>query len=135
MSDSRLRKAVIAALCLFLFATLSWTVYLLFQNWMWKDQAIHYAEIDATMEANSLFRKGYYSLYKMDGKCDEAHFSGQYDGPFQIWIAFYQPSLGAAHRIVTEHWVEAYNVQMRRLQAEPEKFRKRMGLEPVLNFL
>jgi hypothetical protein len=81
------------------------------------------------LEAHGLFRKGRYWLYKMDGQCDESRFSGQRDGPFEVWIVFFQPSLGAAHRYATEHYVAEFNDQMRRMQREPEKFRKRMGLD------
>jgi hypothetical protein len=76
-----------------------------------------------------MFRRDLLVLYKVDGKCDEAHFSGQRDGPFEIWIAFYQPALGAAHRRVTERWVEAFNAQMKLMQRDPATFRKRMGLD------
>ncbi|MEI9865012.1 MAG: hypothetical protein WDN00_10745 [Limisphaerales bacterium] len=96
---------------------------------MWKAEAIEYAKSSAIFEANAAFRKNILWLYKMDGKCEEAHFSGQHDGPFEIWIVFYEPAAGAAHRIVTEQWVETYNAQTRRLQADPEKSRKRMGLD------
>jgi hypothetical protein len=129
MSISRPQKLLIAALSVALLGVMCWAGYLLFQNWIWQQAAIGYAQQSAILEANGLFRKNLLSLYKIDGKCDEAHFSGQHDGPFEVWIVFYQPSLGAAHRIVTEKWVEAYNAQMRRLQADPEKYRKRMGLD------
>jgi hypothetical protein len=129
MSISRPHKLLITALSAALFAVMCWAGYLLLQNWVWKQAAIGYAEQSAILEANGMFSKNELWIYKMDGKCDEAHFSGQHDGPFEVWIVFYQPSLGAAHRIATEHWVETYNAQMRRLQADPEKYRKRMGLD------
>lgn len=127
MSISRPYKVIIAALSVVSLGFICWTGYLLFQNFIWKEEAIEYAKSSALLEANAAFRKNILWLYKIDGKCDEAHFSGQHDGPFEVWIVFYQPSLGAAHRIVTEQWVETYNSQMRRLQSDPEKYKKRMG--------
>jgi hypothetical protein len=71
-----------------------------------------------------MFRKGHLCIYKIDGQCDTSHFSGQSDGPFKIYIAFYQPSLGAAHRLVTEFFVKTFNEQMRSLQANPKKLQR-----------
>lgn len=129
MNFLRPYKILIGALCAVLFGFMCWTGYLLFQNFMWEQEAIGYAKSSALFEANAMFRKNTLWLYKLDGKCDETHFSGQHDGPFEIWIHFYQPAAGAAHQIVTEQWIETYNAQMRRLQSDPEKFRKRMGLD------
>lgn len=129
MNNPRSLKLAVWSLVVFLLVTLGWAGYLSFQNYWWKQEATRYVESSARLEAHSMFRKGMVLVYKIDGQCDEARFSGQRDGPFEIWIAFYQPSLGAAHRYVTERWVQTFNDQMRRMQAEPEKFRKRMGLD------
>ena len=122
-------KTAVVSLGLLLLVTLGWAGYLLFQNYWWKQEATRYAESSARLEAMGMFRRGILCLYKIDGQCDESHFSGQRDGPFEIWIALYQPVLGEAHRHVTERWVETFNDQMRLMQREPEKFRKRMGLD------
>src|SRR5713101_4459176 len=129
MSSPRSLKVSVWALVVLLVVTLGSAGYLLFQNYWWKQEATRYVESSARLEAHGLFRKGRFCLYKIEGRCDEPRFSGQRDGPFEIWVAFYQPSLGAAHRCITERWVEAFNDQMRRMQREPEKFRKRMGLD------
>lgn len=129
MRTPRKRTTLFAAILLLLIGAICWSAYLLFQNEMWKMEAIRYSESSAIMQANGAFRRGILSLYKIEGKCDNEHFSGQHDGPFEVWIAFYQPSLGAAHRIATEHWVAKYNEQMHRLQDNPKWARKRIPLE------
>jgi hypothetical protein len=106
--------------------TLVWAGYLLVQNSIWKLEATRYAESSGQLEAQAAFRKGFLWLYKIDGQCDEDRFSGKKEGPFEIWIKFYQPALGPAHRDTTERWVESFNEQMRRMQKEPEKFEKRV---------
>jgi hypothetical protein len=128
MMNPRALRMAIWALVVLLLVTLGWSGYLLFQNYWWKHEATRYAESSARLEAHGMFRKSIFCLYKIDGQCDEEHFSGQREGPFEIWIAFYQPSLGRAHRYLVERWVATFNDQMRLMQREPEKFRKRMGL-------
>jgi hypothetical protein len=129
MTNLRALKITVGSLVVLLLVTVGWAGYLLFQNYWWKQEATRYTESSARLEAHGMFRKGIICLYKIDGQCDEPHFSGQRDGPFETWIAFYQPSLGAAHRYIAERWVETFNDQMRLMQREPEKFRKRMGLD------
>ena len=125
------RKIATVSLALVLVLMLAFSGYLLFQNYWWKQEATRYAESSARLEAQGMFRHSTLCIFKMDGQCDEPHFSGQYDGPFQVWIVFYQPTLGEAHRFVTERWVEAFNEQMRLMQRQPEKFRTNMGLDKV----
>jgi len=129
MTKLRALKIAVWLLVVLLILTVGCAGYLLFQNYWWKQEAVRYAESSARLEAHGMFRRGHFCLFRMDGQCDESHFSGERDGPFEIWIAFYQPALGGAHRQVAEHWVEAFNEQMRLMQREPEKFRKRMGLD------
>jgi len=129
MANPRILKIAVWSLVVLLLVALGCAGYLLFQNYWWKQEATRYAESSARLEAHGMFRKALFRLYKIDGQCDVPYFSGQRDGPFDIWIAFYQPALGAAHRQVTQRWVEAFNDQMRLMQRDPEKFRKRMGLD------
>ncbi len=131
MNSTRKVKIVICLLATIAVVSLGFIGYLLFQNYWWKFEAKRYAESSARLEAQGMFRHGSLCLFKMDGQCDEVHNSGQHDGPFEIWIAFYQPSLGQAHRVTTEYWVEAFNEQMRLMQKDPEKFKKRMELDKV----
>jgi hypothetical protein len=124
MPSPRTLKKCIWLLVVGLVFASGWTAYLLFQNFIWKVEARRYVIASAQLEAHASFRKGFLWLYKIDGECNEDHFSGNREGPFEVWIKFYQPSAGAAHRYTTELWVETFNDQMRRMQKEPEKFKK-----------
>jgi hypothetical protein len=127
MATLRRFKIITWSLSIALLLTTAALGYLLFQNFIWKLEATRYAESDGRVAAHSLFRKGGLSLFTIEGACDEDRFSGRREGPFEIWIKFYQPSLGSAHRHTAERWVESFNDQMRRMQKEPEKFRRRLG--------
>jgi len=72
----------------------------------------------------ALFRRGHLWLYKIDGECDETELSGEQDGPFTVYRAFFQPALGYAHRYATETYVTAFNDQMRLMHRRPERFGK-----------
>jgi hypothetical protein len=129
MASPRTLKRAVWLLTVAFLLTAIGAAYLGYQNFVWKLEAIRYAESSARLEAHSNFRKGLLLLYKIDGQCDQDRFSGNREGPFEIWLKFYQPSLGAAHRISTERWVEAFNDQMRRMQKDPEKAKKRLGID------
>jgi hypothetical protein len=129
MSHPRTTKITIWILAIVLLISLGCAGYLFHQNFFLELEAMRYADSAARLEAQGMFRKGFLWLYKIDGECDEDHFSGNREGPFEIWIKFYQPAAGPAHRRVTQRWVETFNDQMRRMQKEPEKFKKRLGAD------
>jgi len=129
MRNPRALKIAVWSLTVLLIAALGCAGYLVFQNLMWKEEVTRFASSAGRLEAHGLFRNGKYWLYRIDGQCDETHFSGQRDGPFEVWTIFFQPALGGAHRYATEHYVAEFNDQMRRMEREPDKFRKRMRLD------
>jgi|HubBroStandDraft_6_1064221.scaffolds.fasta_scaffold508408_1 hypothetical protein len=95
--------------------------YLAIQNSFWKMEVTNYAQSAGRSEAMNLFNKGRLMLYVIDGECDGGKFTGKHEGPFEVWIHFYQPSLGAAHRYSTFQFVEGFNDEMRHLQRGAEK--------------
>jgi hypothetical protein len=121
MNNPKVLKILPAFLAILLLGTLAWAGYLLWQNYCWRQEVSRFAASSGRVEATALFRNGKLWLYKMDGRCDDSRFSGQREGPFEIWIAFYQPALGMAHRHATECYVTSFNEQMRMMHLNAEK--------------
>lgn len=74
MNATRKVKILICLLVIILVASLGFTGYVLFQNYWWKLEATRYADSSARLEAHAGFRKGIYSLYRIEGQCDEPTF-------------------------------------------------------------
>jgi hypothetical protein len=91
----------------------------------WKEEVWSLAGYAATMQALHDFRDGKLRLLKIDGENDTLRFSGQYKGPFEIWIAQYLPALGQVHKYSKEQYIEFYNRKMRYMYAHPEKFQRK----------
>jgi hypothetical protein len=66
----------------------------------------------------------------LHGQNEHLRYSGSNDGPFEIWISSFYPSLGYPERYSTEQQVESYNRKMRYMHEHPEKFVARTNREP-----
>ena len=89
----------------------------------WKKQVWLLSSSTATMQALADFKKGDLRLLKIEGKSDKLKFSGQREGPFEIWIVQYYPILGRVHKYSTEQYVDYYNRKMRYMHDHPDKFK------------
>ena len=76
----------------------------------------------ASRRALDDFRDGHLRLYTLGGENEKAKYTGTNDGPFEIWVPHFYPSLGRAHRYSTEQFIEFYNRKMRYMQTHPSEF-------------
>lgn len=90
----------------------------------WRDEVYTLVGADAARQAMDDFQQGYRRLYVFGGGSARSRFTGSNNGPFEIWIPSYRPSLGRAHRYSTEQFIEFYNAKMRYMCSHPEKFEK-----------
>jgi hypothetical protein len=88
----------------------------------WRDQL--YASEGAVASSRALddFRDGHLRLYTLGGEAEKATYTGTNNGPFEIWIPCFYPSLGRAHRYSTEQFIEFYNGKMKYMHEHPDKF-------------
>jgi hypothetical protein len=88
----------------------------------WRDQVFASEGAAASDRALDDFRDGRLRLYCLGGESEKAKYSGTNDGPFEIWIPQFYPSLGRAHRYSTEQFIEFYNRKMQYMHTHPDKF-------------
>jgi len=88
----------------------------------WRDQVFASEGVVASDEALDDFRAGHLRLYHLGGENEKPKYTGTNDGPFEIWIPQYYPSLGRAHRYSTEQFIEFYNRKMQYMHTHPDKF-------------
>ena len=103
-------------------ALMAWGYWQLYGIGGWRDQLFASEGAVASRQALDDFRAGHLRLYTLGGECEKAKFSGTNDGPFEIWIPQYFPSLGTAHRYSTEQFVEFYNRKMKYMHEHPDEF-------------
>jgi hypothetical protein len=90
----------------------------------WRDQVYGLEGLVASGRALDDFRHGHLRLYRLGGEAKSATYTGTNDGPFEIWIPQFYPSLGRAERYSTEQFIEFYNRKMRYMHSHPDQFRK-----------
>lgn len=88
----------------------------------WKQEVWALSGYGATMQALADFKKGNLRLLKIEGENDKLKFSGQREGPFEIWLVQYLPILGKVHKYSQERYVDSYNRKMRYMYEHPDKF-------------
>ena len=111
---------VLNALALLVFPGLLAREYWL--NYLWQEQTFGLASYMGTERALHDFRQGKLRIFKVADASDNDKFSGRSDGPFQIWIPAYFPSLGYPEVYATKQMVEAYNAKMRFMHQHPQQF-------------
>jgi hypothetical protein len=89
----------------------------------WRDQVYGAKGALASRQALDDFQHGRLRLFQLRGESEAAKYTGTNDGPFEVWIAQFYPSLGPAHRYASEQFIEFYNRKMRYMQTHPERFR------------
>jgi len=119
MNNPRTLKIVIALLTVALVFSIGWAVW---RNFWWEQETYGLAGEVAVRQAMEDFRHGRLRLLALHGENESLRYSGSNDGPFEIWICQFYPSLGYAHRFSTEQQVKFYNGKMRYMHEHPEKF-------------
>ncbi len=93
----------------------------------WRDQVYGSEGVAASDQALDDFRSGFLRLYCLGGENEKAKYTGTNDGPFEIWMPQFYPSLGRAHRYSTEQFIEFYNRKMQYMHTHPDKFLRQKG--------
>lgn len=107
-------KLIIVIVTITLITSLSFLIHSLFwQNSNLKAEVGSLASIQGCEEADKDFQAGRLKVFVISGECHEDRFSGTNDGPFEVWITSYFPSLPQPHRYSTGKKIEAYNFRMR----------------------
>jgi hypothetical protein len=99
----------------------------------WRDQVYGSEGNVASERALGDFRAGHLRLYCLGGENESAKYTGINDGPFEMWIPQFYPSLGRAHRYSTEQFIEFYNRKMHYMYLNPEKFGRKTEGVPETN--
>lgn len=115
-------KVLVALLIIALITSLGFLGHALWRNFWWKQEAYGLAGMVATEQAMEDFQQGRLRLRVIQGENERLRYSGSNDGPFEIWIVQFYPSLGYPHHYSTEQQVEFYNRKMRYMHEHPEKF-------------
>ena len=112
-------------LVLFLVLTNITTGILLIRFWwenrLAEDSAFGFAAYAGAMQAHADYRNGVLRQYELIAD-SHTGFTGQRDGPFEVWGWNFYPSLGRIDRIANEAFVEVYDKKMKFMQQHPEQF-------------
>ena len=100
----------------------AWGYWQIFGIGGWRDQVYQSEGAVASQQALHDFREGHLRLYCFGDESDRAKYTGTNDGPFEIWIPQFYPSLGRAHRYSKEQFIEFYNRKMRYMHSNPDRF-------------
>jgi hypothetical protein len=101
---------------------IAWGYWQIYGIGGWRDQLYASEGAVASRQALDDFRAGHLRLYSLGGESEKATYTGTNDGPFEIWIPHFYPSLGRAHRYSTEQFIEFYNRKMRYMHGHPGEF-------------
>ena len=123
-------KILVALLVIALITSLGFLGRALWRNHWWEQEAYGLVGMVATKQAMEDFQQGRLRLRVIQGENERLRYSGSNDGPFEIWIVQFYPSLGYPHRFSTEQQVEFYNRKMRYMQEHPDKFAAATNTEP-----
>jgi hypothetical protein len=107
----RAYKVVIMTLAVALIVSLGFLGHALWLNSFRKREVSVQATYIGWEQAKQDFQKGRLRLFEFHGQNSEDKFSGRHQGPFEIWIAEYEPLLHE-EQFSQEQWVEAYNQSM-----------------------
>lgn len=122
MNSPTALKILAAILALALITSLGFLGRALWRNYWWEQEVYGLMGLVASKRAMEDFRQGRLRLLVMAGENERLRYSGTNDGPFEVWIPQFYPSLGYPHRFSTEQKVEFYNRKMRYMHEHPEKF-------------
>jgi len=101
---------------------IAWGYWQIYGIGGWRDQLYASEGAVASRRALDDFRDGHLRLYTLGGESEKVRYTGTNDGPFEIWIPHFYPSLGRAHRYSTEQFIEFYNRKMKYMHEHPYEF-------------
>jgi hypothetical protein len=128
MTKSGSQKVIIVALVTFLGISLLllgrayWQIYGFYGYGGYRGEIRGLSGLVATEQALDDFRHGKLRLLKLNGENDKLKFSGQHEGPFEIWYPQYLPILGVGHQYATKQYIEFYNRKMEYMHKYPNTF-------------
>lgn len=132
---SRVSQVAIVFLCGLVIVLVSgslgiaaWSYWQIYGIGGWRDEVYGQVGMTATTRAMDDFHERHLRLYTLGGESEKAKYTGTNDGPFEVWIPQFYPSLGRAHRYATEQFVEFYNRKMHYMHDHPEKFVRTSGI-------
>lgn len=129
IATSRIVATLLGIALLGCVVLLAWGYWQIYGAGGWRDQVYGAKGALATYRALDDFHHGHLRLYQLAGESDSARYTGTNDGPFEVWIPQFYPSLGHAHRYATEQFIEFYNRKMRYMYAHPDRFREQSGVQ------
>ena len=103
---------------------IAWGYWQIYGIGGWRDELYASEGAVASRRALDDFRDGHLRLYTLGGENEKAKYIGTNDGPFEMWVPHFYPSLGRAHRYSTEQFIEFYNRKMRYMQTHPDEFQR-----------
>jgi hypothetical protein len=122
MNDLKVLKVAVAILITALFTSLGFLGRQLWREFMWKEEVVGLVGQVVLYKGTADYQAGKLRLFVIDGENEHERYLGTNDGPFQIWVAQYYPSIGYPHRFITEQMVSLYNSRMRAMYEHPEKY-------------
>jgi hypothetical protein len=126
MLKSRSHKIIIVALVILLCISVLLLGRAYWQIYGYRQEIFGLSGMVASEQALADFRNGKLRLLKLNGENDRPKFSGQKDGPYEIWYPQYYPVLGVAHTFATQQYIEFYNRKMENMYKHPEKFLRKI---------
>lgn len=122
------RKSVVQMLTWLAFSVSILTVaayaihlYLHVKNSKWETEVYGLAGYVGSKRANDDFAHGKIRVFQLNGPQENDSFTGQTDGPFEVWNHYYFPELGHPNEFSTRVTIKFYNLRMRKLQTEQSK--------------
>jgi len=92
----------------------------------WQNEVFALTGMVASNRAAHDFSDGKVRLLKLDGERNDWRYTGENDGPFEVWNPQFDPSLGVAHRYSTEQYVRFYNQAMKSVYEQPERLERKV---------
>lgn len=105
------------------------------QKRLWKAEIRRLNEKWSYWEARNDFIKSGPRLLRISGENPDLRFTGEHEGPFEVWQAVYFPSSDEMSAYSEEQFVYFYNLYMRNLQlwAEQKTKEKEKNKIPATN--
>ncbi|HTY86559.1 MAG TPA: hypothetical protein VMB80_03765 [Candidatus Acidoferrum sp.] len=107
-----------------------WSYWQIYHMGGWRDEVYELVGVTASTQAMDDYQEGHLRLYTLGGESEKPKYTGTNDGPFEVWIPQFYPSLGHAHRYATEQFIEFYNRKMHYMNAHPDKFMRKSETVP-----
>ncbi|OQB43150.1 MAG: hypothetical protein BWY09_00274 [Candidatus Hydrogenedentes bacterium ADurb.Bin179] len=121
---------VLTMLVLFALAPSAWLWWQIYGIGGWRDSVYGLSSLYAARQAFNDYKEGYLRLYRLGGKLDEAQYTGETEGEYEIWNPQFYPEMSCAHRYEKEVFIKFYNLKMHYMREHPEDFPPPPSLAP-----